>query len=153
MTKTIEITTEYITLTQLLKEENIISSGGQAKYYLMDYPVQLNGELENRRGKKLYDHDEVIVAGETYLIALADDAEALIAQAQQTKDARALAAKKTIRDDRIKAQKAAVAKARKEARFAELRKQSRTRAGGFGRSKPGQRGNGPKGPGSWNSHR
>lgn len=51
MTKTIEITTEYITLTQLLKEENIISSGGQAKYYLMDFPVLLNGEPENRRGK------------------------------------------------------------------------------------------------------
>ena len=153
MTKTIEITTEYITLTQLLKEENIISSGGQAKYYLMDFPVLLNGEPENRRGKKLYDHDEIIVDGETYIISLAENADELIAQAQQEKDERALAAKKTVRDDRIKAQKAAVAKARKEARFAELRKQNSSRAGGFGRPKPGRRSNGPKGPGSWNSPR
>ena len=47
MTTSVRITTEYITLTQLLKEENIISSGGQAKYYLMDFPVLLNGETEN----------------------------------------------------------------------------------------------------------
>lgn len=153
MTKTIEITTEYITLTQLLKEENIISSGGQAKYYLMDFPVLLNGEPENRRGKKLYDHDEIIVDGETYIISLAENADELIAQAQQEKDERALAAKKTVRDDRIKAQKAVVAKARKEARFAELRRQNSSRAGGFSRPKSNRRSNGPKGPGSWNSHR
>lgn len=53
MTKTIEITTEYITLTQLLKEENIISSGGQAKYYLMDFPSY---SMVNRKivGEKSY---------------------------------------------------------------------------------------------------
>ena len=50
-------------------------------------------------------------------------------------------------------QKAAVAKERKEARFAELRKKNGTRAGGFGRSNQGGRGAGPKGPGSWNSNR
>ncbi|WP_336206736.1 S4 domain-containing protein YaaA, partial [Leuconostoc suionicum] len=72
MTTTVHITTEFITLTQLLKEENIISSGGQAKYYLMDHPVLLNGETENRRGKKLYDHDEIEIEGERYLIELAE---------------------------------------------------------------------------------
>ncbi|WP_220740417.1 S4 domain-containing protein YaaA [Leuconostoc miyukkimchii] len=153
MTKNIKITTEYITLTQLLKEENIISSGGQAKYYLMDSPVLLNGEPENRRGKKLYNHDEISVAGETYTITLAENADELIAIAQQEKEQRAAAAKKTVRDDRIKAQKAAVAKERKEARFAELRKKNGTRAGGFGRPNQGSRHTGPKGPGSWNSHR
>lgn len=149
MTTSVRITTEYITLTQLLKEENIISSGGQAKYYLMDFPVLLNGETENRRGKKLYDHDEIVVIdGETYVIELAENAEELIAEAETQRAERAMNAKKTVRDDRIKAQKAAAAKARKEARFAELRKKNRTRAGGFGRST-----NKPKGPGSWNSNR
>lgn len=148
MTTSVRITTEYITLTQLLKEENIISSGGQAKYYLMDFPVLLNGETENRRGKKLYDHDEIVIDGETYVIELAENAEELIAEAEIQRAERATNAKKTIRDDRIKAQKAAAAKARKEARFAELRKKNRTRAGGFGRST-----NKPKGPGSWNSNR
>ncbi|EEJ41619.1 S4 domain-containing protein YaaA [Leuconostoc mesenteroides] len=148
MTTSVRITTEYITLTQLLKEENIISSGGQAKYYLMDFPVLLNGETENRRGKKLYDHDEIVIDGETYTIELAENAEELIAEAETQRAERAMNAKKTVRDDRIKAQKAAAAKARKEARFAELRKKNRTRAGGFGRST-----NKAKGPGSWNSNR
>ncbi|GMA67322.1 hypothetical protein GCM10025884_09490 [Leuconostoc gelidum subsp. gelidum] len=94
MTKNIKITTEYITLTQLLKEENIISSGGQAKYYLMDFPVLLNGETENRRGKKLYNHDEITVDGENYVISLADNADEMIAAAQEEKAERAAAAKK-----------------------------------------------------------
>lgn len=106
MTTSVRITTEYITLTQLLKEENIISSGGQAKYYLMDFPVLLNGETENRRGKKLYDHDEIVIDGETYTIELAENAEELIAEAETQRAERAMNAKKTVRDDRIKAQKA-----------------------------------------------
>lgn len=50
---------EFITLTQALKEALVIGSGGQAKWYLKDNPVELNGETENRRGKKLYPGDEV----------------------------------------------------------------------------------------------
>ena len=59
--KEIKINTEYITLQQLLKMENFISSGGEAKYYLMDNFVLVNGEEENRRGKKLYPNDHVII--------------------------------------------------------------------------------------------
>lgn len=55
----IQIEEEYITLAQLLKLTTIISSGGMAKPFLADYEVYLNGELENRRGKKLYDADEI----------------------------------------------------------------------------------------------
>lgn len=94
LTTTVHITTEFITLTQLLKEENIISSGGQAKYYLMDHPVLLNGEPENRRGKKLYDHDEIEIEGERYLIELAENVDELIAEADAQKAARAVNAKK-----------------------------------------------------------
>ncbi|MGK0552709.1 S4 domain-containing protein YaaA [Enterococcus faecalis] len=54
MKKTIELETEYMTLGQLLKEVNVISSGGQAKWYLADHSVFVDGELENRRGRKLY---------------------------------------------------------------------------------------------------
>ncbi len=57
---------EYITLGQFLKEESIISSGGQAKVYLQDNPVTLNGELENRRGKKLHVGDHLLVDGQEY---------------------------------------------------------------------------------------
>nr|WP_054606005.1 S4 domain-containing protein YaaA [Apilactobacillus zhangqiuensis] len=59
--KNVFIDTEYITLGQLLKEEDVVSSGGQAKWYLKDHAVKLNDEPENRRGKKLYDGDNVEV--------------------------------------------------------------------------------------------
>ncbi|WP_167387724.1 S4 domain-containing protein YaaA [Apilactobacillus timberlakei] len=61
MKKSVFISTEYITLGQLLKEEDVVSSGGQAKWYLKDNQVMLNDEPENRRGKKLYDGDNVEV--------------------------------------------------------------------------------------------
>ena len=50
---------EYITLQQLLKVCDVISSGGQVKAYLAENPVLVNGEPENRRGKKLRAGDVV----------------------------------------------------------------------------------------------
>ena len=54
MRKEIEITTEYITLGQLLKFAGIIRSGALAKEYLVTNEVYVNEELEARRGRKLY---------------------------------------------------------------------------------------------------
>jgi len=48
-----------ITLGQFLKTEGIIESGGQAKWFLQDYEVLINGERETRRGKKLADQDRI----------------------------------------------------------------------------------------------
>lgn len=53
------LTKEFVTLGQLLKEVGVISTGGQAKYFLSEYQVFLNGEPENRRGKKLRVGDEI----------------------------------------------------------------------------------------------
>ena len=64
--KNFTIKGEFITLAQFLKEESIISSGGQAKWYLKDNPVKLNGVLEDRRGKKLHPGDVVEVEGTSY---------------------------------------------------------------------------------------
>ncbi|HBN36828.1 S4 domain-containing protein YaaA [Lactobacillus intestinalis] len=64
--KVFKISGDYITLSQFLKEESIISSGGQAKWYLKDNPVVLNGEKEDRRGKKLYPGDELEIAEQKY---------------------------------------------------------------------------------------
>ena len=63
--KTIEtfaINGEFITLGQFLK----VSSGGQAKWYLKDSPVLVNGDKEDRRGRKLYPGDRLTVAGKEY---------------------------------------------------------------------------------------
>lgn len=51
----IKINDAFITLSQLLKFASVIGSGGMAKWYLSEHEVYVNGELEQRRGKKLYD--------------------------------------------------------------------------------------------------
>ncbi len=48
-----------ITLGQLLKSIDLISSGGQAKWYLANNEVLVNGEPEGRRGRKLRAGDTV----------------------------------------------------------------------------------------------
>ncbi|WP_100374337.1 S4 domain-containing protein YaaA [Bacillus sp. FJAT-45037] len=63
----LSITTEYITLGQLLKEVGAIDTGGMAKWYLSEHIVYVNDELENRRGKKLYVGDRVKLAHETLI--------------------------------------------------------------------------------------
>ena len=50
---------EYITLNVLLKITDIIPTGGMAKIYLAENDVYVNGEKENRRGRKLYRGDIV----------------------------------------------------------------------------------------------
>ena len=50
---------EYITLQSLLKITGTISTGGMVKEYLNETTVLVNGERENRRGRKLYSGDEV----------------------------------------------------------------------------------------------
>lgn len=64
----IKIHTEYITLQQVLKKLNIISSGGAAKYYLSENPVLVNDEPEQRRGRKLYPNDVLVVNDKRYVI-------------------------------------------------------------------------------------
>ncbi|MCK8607434.1 S4 domain-containing protein YaaA [Apilactobacillus ozensis] len=61
MKKNVIISTDFITLGQLLKEENVVSSGGQAKWYLRENTVMVNSEPDDRRGRKLYDGDNVEV--------------------------------------------------------------------------------------------
>ena len=50
---------EFITLQALLKELGITHSGGAIKSFLSEHSVYFNGELENRRGKKLRIGDKV----------------------------------------------------------------------------------------------
>ena len=62
----IKITTEYITLGQFLKITDWISTGGEAKFAVKMLPITVNGEAENRRGRKLYPHDIVTVKDHRY---------------------------------------------------------------------------------------
>ena len=64
----IAIATEFITLGQFLKVADIISQGGEAKSYLRTHQVMINGESDNRRGRKLRPGDEVALAEGTYTV-------------------------------------------------------------------------------------
>jgi len=55
----VEIDREFITLGQMIKFENIVESGGMVKAFLADYEVLVNGEQDQRRGRKLYPEDVV----------------------------------------------------------------------------------------------
>jgi len=68
--KTIELHEgeEYITLGTLLKIAGIIQTGGMAKVFLADNVVYVNGEAENRRGRKLYRGAQIRVANKTFSI-------------------------------------------------------------------------------------
>lgn len=66
--KKVLIHTEYIELQNVLKKENVISTGGEAKIYLKENEVFVNDILETRRGRKLYPGDQIRIKDETYLI-------------------------------------------------------------------------------------
>ena len=55
-----QITTPYIKLDSFLKAENAVSSGGEAKAMIAEGYVSVNGEVELRRGRKLYPGDRVV---------------------------------------------------------------------------------------------
>ncbi len=59
MERKIAITTEYITLGQLLKLSDVVSYGGEAKPFLSTNVVLVNGENDDRRGRKLRPGDKV----------------------------------------------------------------------------------------------
>nr|WP_035328418.1 S4 domain-containing protein YaaA [Cytobacillus firmus] len=55
----IQIDTEYITLGQFLKAADVIQTGGMAKWFLSEYEVFVNGEQDQRRGRKLRTGDKI----------------------------------------------------------------------------------------------
>jgi len=66
----IKIITEFIKLDQLLKLAGIVGNGSEAKYLILEGNVKVNGEVEIRRGKKIYPKDVVEVAGEKISVEL-----------------------------------------------------------------------------------
>ena len=47
-------------LDQFLKWQNLVSSGGEAKFFIKSGSVKVNGEIETRRGRKLNKGDKVM---------------------------------------------------------------------------------------------
>ncbi|KYH28029.1 MULTISPECIES: S4 domain-containing protein YaaA [Clostridium] len=66
--KEVKIETEFIKLDSFLKWAGVVSLGSEAKFYIQNGKVKVNGEKELRRGKKLFKGDIVEFNGETYKI-------------------------------------------------------------------------------------
>lgn len=61
---------QYITLGQFLKLMDIVQSGGEAKHLIHTFSIQVNGVDDNRRGRKLYAGDLVVVDGASFEVNL-----------------------------------------------------------------------------------
>ncbi|MNP37190.1 hypothetical protein D3C76_1306250 [compost metagenome] len=58
------IHSEFIKLDTFLKLANCVSTGGMAKALIQEGMISVNGEIEDRRGRKLYPGDIVKVTDE-----------------------------------------------------------------------------------------
>ena len=67
----IKIHTEFIKLGQMLKLASIISNGSDAKFFLEENVVYVNSEVEQRRGRKLYENDIIKINNVEYIIKMA----------------------------------------------------------------------------------
>ena len=59
----IKLRDEFIKLGQALKAAGFVESGVEAKDVIQDGLVSVNGEIDTRRGRRLYDGDVVIFEG------------------------------------------------------------------------------------------
>ena len=62
--QTIKLREEFIKLGQVLKAAGLVESGVEAKEVIQNGLVLVNGEIDERRGRKLYDGDIVVFDGE-----------------------------------------------------------------------------------------
>lgn len=64
----ITIKDDFIKLGQALKLAGFVGSGVDAKYVIQDGQVEVNGEVDTRRGRKLIEGDVVTFNGESFKI-------------------------------------------------------------------------------------
>ncbi len=61
-----------VELYKILKMENLVASGGEAKFVIADGLVTVNGEIETRKRKKIFPGDVVEFAGNRLQIILSE---------------------------------------------------------------------------------
>lgn len=64
---------EFIRLDQFLKVQQLVPSGGAAKWVIRDRQVKVNGRIEERRGRKLYHGDHVEYDAQVWPVEFAAD--------------------------------------------------------------------------------
>ena len=60
--------TGELRLDQFLKWQGLVGTGGEAKFRIQQGNVRVNGELEQRRGRKLRPGDRVQLAGQEFVV-------------------------------------------------------------------------------------
>lgn len=68
----VPISDESIRLGQFLKLANLVESGAEAKPLIASGRVQVNGQVETRRGRQLAQGDVVTLAGQSARVASGD---------------------------------------------------------------------------------
>jgi ribosome-associated protein len=66
--KEISVNTDFIKLDSFLKWAGIVVMGSEAKMYIQEGKVKLNGSVEMQRGKKLLKGDIIEFQGQGYKI-------------------------------------------------------------------------------------
>jgi ribosome-associated protein len=64
----VKINTEFIKLDQLIKWAGVTGSGVEAKELVISGQVRVNGQIENRRGKKIRPGDRIEVLDNEILV-------------------------------------------------------------------------------------
>jgi len=64
----IAINTEFIKLDQFMKFADMVYTGGDAKGFIQDGEVKVNGEVCTMRGKKLREGDVVSFNGDDFIV-------------------------------------------------------------------------------------
>ena len=67
---TVTIREEPIELFKVLKLEGTVSGGGEAKALIANGEVRVNGEVESRKRKKIYQGDVVTYLGQQVRVLL-----------------------------------------------------------------------------------
>ncbi len=68
MKVTIRSGEEYIKLGQALKKAGLVDSGVEAKICIQGGEVKVNGEVDERRGRKLYGGETIEFAGKSLIV-------------------------------------------------------------------------------------
>jgi ribosome-associated protein len=70
LAETLSDGSSFIKLDQFLKFIGVVSTGGEAKALIQSGEVDVNGQMELRRGRKLINGDRVSISSSTFDVNL-----------------------------------------------------------------------------------
>ena len=71
-TQKVRVDREPVELYKILKFENLVMSGGEAKHLIAQGAVKVNGAVETRKRKKIYNGDIIVFQGIRMELVVAD---------------------------------------------------------------------------------